>query len=222
MSTRTLNLDDRTYAYLLAHGVREPDVARRLRQFTADREDARMQISPEQGQLIDWLVRLLGPRRGIEVGTFTGYSALRTALAMPEDGRLLCCDLDQGLMDIASTWWREANVAHKISVRVAPALETLDLLLDEDTGGTWDWIFLDADKESYPAYVERAWWLLRAEGVCLIDNVLWSGAVADPDDERETTVALRAVNLQLSTDARWDVCMLPIGDGLTLLRKRPM
>lgn len=220
MSTRTLGLDDRVHAYLLAHGVQEPAVARRLRERTATLEMARMQISPEQGQLMDWLVRALGVRRAIEVGTFTGYSALRVALALPEDGELLCCDVSEAWTQLAREAWEEAGVASKITLVLAPAADTLRARLDAGEAGRWDSVFLDADKTGYATYVELAHALLRPGGVVLIDNVLWSGRVADPEATGDDTEALRALNATLAVDERWDRVMTPVGDGLTLLRKR--
>ncbi len=219
MSTHTLALDERTYAYLIELGVHEPDHATRLRHITAERSDGRMQISPEQGRFLAWLVRTLGVRRGIEVGTFTGYSALWTASALPDDGVLVCCDIETETTDIGRRFWKEAGVDGRIDLRIAPAEQTLRELLAEGGEGTYDWMFIDADKPGYPTYVELGHRLLRVGGVIAIDNVLWSGAVADPDDHSANTVALRALNASLAEDARWDLSMLPLGDGLSLLRK---
>ncbi len=220
MSARTLGLDDNVHAYLIAHGVQEPEAARALRERTAALPMARMQISPEQGQLMDWLVRALGVRRAIEVGTFTGYSALRTALALPEGGELLCCDVSEEWTALARAAWEEAGVAHKITLVLAPAGDTLRQRLLDGEAGTWDLVFLDADKGGYATYVELAHRLLRPGGVVLIDNVLWSGRVADANDTEPDTVALRQLNTALATDERWDRVMTPVGDGLTFLRKR--
>lgn len=220
MSSRTLGLDDRLHAYLLAHGVEETDTARRLRERTSTLEMARMQISPEQGQFMDWLVRALGVRRAVEVGTFTGYSALRTAQALPDDGELLCCDVSEVWTAIAREAWAEAGVAHKIELVLAPAADTLRARLEAGAAHRYDLAFIDADKEGYATYVELVHALLRPGGVLLLDNVLWSGRVADASDSTPDTTALRALNSALVTDARWDRVMLPVGDGLTLLRKR--
>lgn len=220
MSPRSLGLDDRTRSYLLWAGVEEPDVCRRCRELTAARDDARMQIGPEQGQLMDWLVRTLGVRRAIEVGTFTGYSALRVGLALPPGGRLVCCDINPEVGAVARGLWAEAGIDDRVELRLGPAAETLQALLAEEGAGTWDQIFLDADKTGYATYLELAHLLLRPGGVVLIDNVLWSGRVADDAEQSEDTVALRALNAALRSDARWDRVMLPVGDGLTLLRKR--
>lgn len=221
MSPRTLQLDDTIHAYLITHGVREPAHARALRVYTqAHHPQARMQISPEQGQLLDFLVRALGVRRAIEVGTFTGYSALRLAAAMPPDGKLLCCDVSDAYTALGRAAWAEAGVADRIELVLAPAAETLAAQIASGGSGTWDLVFIDADKASYATYVAQAHTLLRVGGVVAIDNVLWSGRVADPDVHDEDTDALRALNAALAVDERWDLVMLPIGDGCTLLRKR--
>jgi predicted O-methyltransferase YrrM len=219
MSTRTLGLDDRTHDYLLAYGVREPAPCAELRAETAAMPNAGMQISPEQGELMAFLVRALGVRRAIEVGTFTGYSALRVALALPDDGRLVCCDVSEDWTAVARRHWARAGVDGKISLKLAPAADTLRELV-ASSAGTWDWVFIDADKTGYATYVELAHALLRPGGVVAIDNVLWSGKVADPTVQDADTVALRELNVALARDERWDVAMVPVGDGLTLLRKR--
>ncbi|MCB9679954.1 MAG: class I SAM-dependent methyltransferase [Alphaproteobacteria bacterium] len=220
MSRRSLQLDDTVHDYLIAVGVRESEAAARLRARTATHPRAQMQISAEQGQLMAFLVRALGVRRAIEVGTFTGYSALRVAEALPADGALLCCDVSTEYTDVGRPFWAEAGVADRITLRIAPAVDTLAALVDAGEAGTWDWVFLDADKTGYAAYVELAHTLLRTGGVVAIDNVLWSGTVADPSVVDDDTVALRTLNAALHGDARWDLSMVPIGDGLTLLRKR--
>jgi predicted O-methyltransferase YrrM len=219
MSARTLTLDDRTYAWMLAHGTREPEVGARLRAETAAHPMARMQISPEQGQLLEWLVKALGVRRAVEVGTFTGYSALRIALALPDGGHLTCCDVSEEYTAIARRAWAEAGVTDRITLRLGPAVDTLAALI-ADGARDVDLVFIDADKESYAAYVEAAWTLLRTGGVVAIDNTLWSGRVADPADTEPSTEALRELATRLVADERWDLSLVPIGDGLTLLRKR--
>lgn len=220
MSARSLGLDDRLHTFVLAHGVREPEVCARLRLRTAEHPLARMQISPEQGQFMDWLVRALGVRRAIEVGTYTGYSALRVALALPEGGHLLCCDVNPDTTALAREAWAEAGVSDRIELVLAPAALTLQARLDAGEAGTWDFVFIDADKPGYASYVELSHHLLRAGGTVAIDNVLWSGRVADPADHEPDTVALRVLDRALATDERWDLSLVPIGDGLTLLRKR--
>jgi predicted O-methyltransferase YrrM len=220
MSSSTLQLSPALNAYLVDVGVHEPALATKLRGETAAMPMARMQISPEQGQLLAWLVGALGVRRAIEVGTFTGYSALRVALAMPHDGELLCCDVSDEYTSVARRYWTEAGLDDRIKLVLAPATETLNKLLTDGQAATWDFAFVDADKPGYATYVEQLHSLLRVGGVIALDNVLWSGKVLDATDTTESTVALRDLNEQLKHDERWDRVMLPIGDGLTLLRKR--
>lgn len=220
MSRRTLSLDDRLYAYLLDHSLREPTVLRELREETARHPMAVMQISPEQGQFMAFLVRLTGARRAVEVGTFTGYSALAVALALPDDGRLVACDVSAEYTAVGRPYWARAGVAHKIDLRLAPARDTLDALLADGAAGTIDFAFVDADKPGYDAYYERLLVLLRPGGLLLFDNTLWDGKVADPAVDDADTRALRALNDKLHHDERVDLSMLPVGDGLTLVRKR--
>ncbi len=220
MSTRTLPIDERLHRYLLEHSLRESDVKRRLREATAALDERGMQIAPEQGQLMALLVELTGARRLIEVGTFTGYSALCMAEAMPDDGVLICCDLSEAWTGLARGFWREAGVAARIDLRLAPALETLDALLAEGREGLFDMAFIDADKPNYRNYFERCLRLLRPGGLMLFDNTLWGGRVADPQAQDEETQAIRALNDQLLGDQRVTLSLVPIGDGLTLVRKR--
>jgi len=221
VSSRTIRMNDAIDAYLRRVSLRETDEQRRLREETATLEHAGMQICPEQGQLMRMLAGLVGARRAIEVGVFTGYSALCVALALPEDGELVACDVNEEWTAIARRYWAEAGVASKIRLQLAPALETLDALIGEGRSGEFDIAFIDADKTSYEAYYERCLGLLRPGGLVLVDNVLWSGAVADEDDRSDDTVALRAFNARLKNDSRIDLCMLPVGDGLTIARKLP-
>lgn len=221
MSNRSIPLTDSLYEYLLAVSLREPALLRELRAETArDPENVQLQIAPEQGQLMALLVRLLGARRCLELGVFTGYSSLATALALPEDGRLVACDVSEEWTAVARRYWQRAGVAHKIDLRIAPALVTLDALLAQDGAGSFDFAFLDADKENYPAYYERILTLLRPGGLLAIDNTFWSGKVADPTETDPETAALRMLNQQLHHDGRIDLAMLPVADGLTLVRKR--
>ena len=221
MSTRTINLDDRLYDYLLDVSLREDDLARRLRDETANLGNAaRMQISPEQGQFMALLVKLAGSEAGIEIGTFTGYSALSVARALPDNGKLVCCDVNDDYTAIGRRFWAEAGIEDKIDLRIAPALETLEALKGEGRQGQFDFAFIDADKENYDGYYEGCLSLLRKGGFILIDNVLWSGSVADPDKDDADTNAIRALNRKLKDDDRIDLSLLPIGDGLTLCRKR--
>jgi predicted O-methyltransferase YrrM len=219
MSRRKLDLNDQLYDYVLANSVREHPAQASLRAATRDHPWAGMQISPEQGQLMALLVKLIGARRAIEIGVFTGYSALTVALALPPDGKLIACDISDEYTRIGRPFWEQAGVAHKIDLRLAPALQTLDGLLANAAVGTFDFAFIDADKSSYDAYYERCLTLLRAGGLIAIDNVLWSGAVARPADSDDTR-ALQALNTKVHRDERVDIAMLPIGDGLTLALKR--
>jgi caffeoyl-CoA O-methyltransferase len=220
MSRRTLNLDDTLYDYLLSVSLREHPQLTKLREATRTHPRAAMQISPEQGQLMGLLVRLIGARRTIEIGVFTGYSALAVALALPPDGRILACDVSDEYTAIGRPYWAEAGVLPKIDLVIAPALATLDAKLAAGEAGTYDFAFIDADKSSYGAYVERCLQLLRPGGLIAIDNVLWSGRVARPAESDVDTAALQELNRRLHADERVDIAMLPIGDGLTLARKR--
>ena len=222
MSNRTIQVTDDLYEYLLSVSSREPDVLRRLREETAAAtgDRFRMQISPEQGQFMQLLARLTGARRALEVGGFTGYSSLAVALAMPDDGRLVACDVSEEWTSIARRYWAEAGVAHKIDLRLAPATETLASLVEAGEAGTYDFAFIDADKGNYAAYFERVLALLRPGGLVAVDNTLWSGRVADPSADDPDTVAIRAFNEMIHRDDRVDLSMLPVGDGLTLALKR--
>ena len=221
MSSRTLNLDDKLYEYLLANSVREHPAQIALREATRAHPQAGMQISPEQGQFMALLIKLLGARRTIEVGVFTGYSALTVALVLPADGKVLACDISDEYTRIGKPFWAQADVAGKIELCLAPALQTLDARIAAGEAGEYDFAFIDADKSGYDAYYERCLTLVRAGGLIAIDNTLWSGKVAAPvaSDDADTT-ALQALNAKLHHDQRIDVSLLPIGDGLTLARKR--
>jgi predicted O-methyltransferase YrrM len=220
MSSSTLALTDELRRYLVDVSVHEHPVLVSLREETAKMPMARMQIAPEQGAFMAMVVKLTGARRILEVGTFTGYSSLAMALAMPADGRMICCDVSAEFTDLARRAWRDAGVADRIELRLAPAVETLDGLLAEGRAGTFDLAFVDADKENYLAYHERCLKLLRQGGVTLFDNVLWGGAVIDEKDTSSSTVAIRELNARLHADDRVDLAMVPIGDGLTFARKR--
>jgi caffeoyl-CoA O-methyltransferase len=222
MSNKTIQVDDALYEYLQSVSLREPELLERLRQETAERTGDRrnMQISPEQGQFMGLLVRMIGARKTLEVGVFTGYSSLSVALALPDDGRVVACDVSEEWTSIARRYWVEAGVAHKVDLRLAPALETLDALVASGESGTFDFAFIDADKGNYPAYYERALVLLRPGGLIAVDNTLWSGKVADPAVADAETEAIRAFNERLHQDERIDLSLLPIADGLTLARKR--
>jgi predicted O-methyltransferase YrrM len=220
MSRRTLNLDDPLYDYLLTKGVREHPAQVALREATRTWPRSGMQISPEQGQLFTLLLRLMEARRAIEVGVFTGYSALTTALALPADGHLLACDISDTDARLGQPYWRSAGVSDVIEFVVAPAAQTLQARLAAGEAGTYDFAFIDADKSGYDVYYELCLELIRAGGLIAIDNVLWGGSVAHPADGDEDTAALQALNAKIRDDARVDIALLPIGDGLTLARKR--
>jgi caffeoyl-CoA O-methyltransferase len=220
MSLRSIGLDERLYRYLLDVSLREPDVLRRLRAETAERENASMQIAPEQGQFMALLVELIGAERTLEIGTFTGYSALAVALALPPHGRVIACEVSQEYATIARRWWDQAGVAEKIELHVEPALETLDRMLEDGLGRRFDFAFIDADKQGYLDYWERSLRLVRRGGLIAVDNVLWDGRVADPDNAEESTQAIRAFNARVRDDERVDLSLVPIGDGVTLARVR--
>jgi len=219
MANRNTPLDDDLRAYLVAHSAREAPAQRGLRDATRSHPHAGMQIGPEQGQLLALLVRMLGARRTIEIGVFTGYSALSVALALPDDGYLLACDNSDAYTRIGRPFWAEAGVAGKIDLRIAPARETLDACIAAGEAASYDFAFIDADKAGYDAYYERCLTLVRRGGVIAIDNVLWGGSVARPATDDDTR-ALQALNVKIHRDERVDIAMLPIGDGVTLARKR--
>jgi predicted O-methyltransferase YrrM len=219
MSNITFGLSDDVRRYLLSVSVREPEILARLREETAQLPMAMMQITPEQGQLMALLVRLLQARRCLEVGTFTGYSALWVALALPADGRLTACDVSAEWTAIGRRYWKEAGVAGKIDLQLAPALETLDRLISRGESGQFDFAFIDADKSNYWNYYERTLRLLRPGGLIAIDNTLWSGRPADADDRDATTSVIRDFNARLYRDRRVHISMLPVGDGVTLVWK---
>jgi predicted O-methyltransferase YrrM len=218
VSARTLYLPDRVHDYLVAHSVHETAEQRALRAETAKLPGAEMQISPEQGQLLGVLVKLIGAARCIEVGTFTGYSALCVALALPASGRIVCCDLSEEWTAIARRYWEKAGVADKIDLKLAPALETLDALLADGGAGSYDFAFIDADKTGYAAYYDELLPRLRPGGLLLVDNTLWSGAVLDDTDDSDDTRAIRALNDRIAADPRVRVVLLPIGDGVTVVQ----
>ena len=219
MSDRTINLDARLYRYLVEHSVREHPVLAELRAATAGMRHAGMQISPEQGQFMALLARLAGARRAIEVGVFTGYSALSVALALPADGRIVACDVSEEWTAVARKFWEKAGVAAKIDLRLAPALDTLDKLLAEGGAGAYDFAFIDADKGNYLGYYERCLELMRRGGLIVVDNTLWSGRVADAANVEEDTHAIREFNAALHRDRRVELSLLPLGDGVTLALK---
>jgi predicted O-methyltransferase YrrM len=221
VSNRTIQVDDRLHAYLLAASLREPEVLQRLRAETARHAFSGMQISPEQGQLMGFLVEALGVRRALEVGVFTGYSSTVVALAMPPDGRLVACDLSEEFTSVARRYWREAGVEDRIDLRLGPAMDTLAGLIRDGAAGSFDFAFVDADKENYLGYYEHCLTLVRPGGIIAFDNVLWNGRVADPTDQRATTVCIRALNERVHGDPRVSISLVPIGDGVFFARKRP-
>ncbi|MCB1683840.1 MAG: class I SAM-dependent methyltransferase [Pseudomonadales bacterium] len=221
MSSRTIELTETLYEYLIQTGTRESAVARALREATRDATPAHgMQISPEQGAFMALLVRLIGARRAIEVGTFTGYSALVVAEALPADGVLIACDVSDEWTAIGKPFWKQSGVIGKIDLRLRPAVETLDELIASGESGSFDFAFIDADKSNYEKYYERCLELLRIGGVVAIDNVLWGGRVVDAGSTDDDTRAIREINKKVHRDSRVDACILPIGDGLTLAVKR--
>jgi caffeoyl-CoA O-methyltransferase len=220
MANQTIGLSDELATYVREVGSREPEVLARLRAETAELPQHGMQIAPEEGAFLAMLVELTGARRCVEVGTFTGYSALAVALALPEDGSLVCCDVSEEWTSMARRYWEEAGVAGRIDLRIAPALETLDRLIAGGEQATYDFAFVDADKSGYDGYYERLLSLVRPGGLIVFDNMLRDGRVLDEDPDNEDTAAIQALNRKLATDERVSLCLLPIADGVTLARKR--
>lgn len=221
MPHKALQMTEALQDYLLEVSLREDPVLAALRSETAALPSAGMQIAPEQGQFMALLIRLIGAKRVLEVGTFTGYSSLAMALALPDDGQVYACDVSEEFTSIARRYWAKAAVEQKITLTLAPALETLDGFLADGMAGTVDLMFIDADKESYDAYYERGLDLVRSGGLILVDNVLWNGAVIDPDKQDADTKAIRALNTKLKDDSRITLSMVPLSDGLTLALKNP-
>ncbi len=220
MSRRTIDLTDELYDYLLDNSLREKPLFKKLRQATAKMPMAGMQISPEQGQFMGLLIELIGAKKAIEIGTFTGYSGLSVATALPAGGHLWCCDVSEEFTSVARKFWKLAKVDKKITLTLAPATETIAKLLKAKHAGTFDFAFIDADKSNYDAYYEGVLKLLRRGGLIAIDNVLWGGRVADKARKDPDTAAIRKLNAKIHKDKRVTACLLPIGDGLTLARKR--
>lgn len=220
MSTETLNLTPRLYAYLHKWSLHEPVVLKQLRQETAQLKDSQMQISPEQGQFMTLLVKMLDASKTLDIGVFTGYSSLAVALALPANGRVVACDVNAEWTTIAQRYWHMAGVADKIDLHLAPAADTLQKLIEGGEGDSFDFAFIDADKQNYSVYYELSLELLRSGGVVAIDNVLWGGRVADPREKDTSTLAIREINELIYHDRRVEMSMLPIGDGLTLARKK--
>lgn len=207
------------YPYIIDNSVRDTPLLKALRDETAQDEMARMQIAPEQGQFMSLIIKLMGAKRIIEIGTFTGYSSLCMAQALPDDGLIICCDTSTDWTDIAKRYWNKAGVGHKIDLRIAPATDTLSSLINHAGTGTFDAAFIDADKENYDSYYEACLKLLKPGGLIMLDNMLWSGRVADETQQDADTQAIRALNQKLKNDKRIDLSLLPMADGITLALK---
>lgn len=220
MSKRTTVITDKLYQYILSVSLREADILRRLREETAKDSMAHMQIAPEQGQFIAFLIKLIGAKFVLELGVYTGYSTLCSLYALPEDGRLIACDTSEQWTSIAKKFWDEAGVSHKVHLCLAPAVLTLEKLLKDGKEGGFDFVFIDADKENYNFYYEYSLKLIRRGGLIAIDNVLWEGKVADASFDDSETKSICALNEKLHNDSRIDISIIPMADGLTLIRKR--
>lgn len=218
--SKSLGLNPALHDYLLSVSLREPDVLRQLRDETQQHPSSMMQITADQGQFLSFLVQLIGATKTLEVGVFTGYSALSVALALPANGKIVACDISEEYTAIARRYWEKAGVADKIDLQIAPALETLDRLLAEGQANSFDFAFVDADKENYWRYYERSLQLVRPGGLIAVDNVLWSGSVIDPAARDASTEAIRAFNQKIHHDERVTLSMLPLSDGLTLALKK--
>jgi predicted O-methyltransferase YrrM len=220
MSSTTLFLNEVLYNYMCSVSLRDQDIFRRLREETKRDPMHAMQISPEQGQFMSLLIKLMGASKALEIGVYTGYSSLCVGLALPPEGKLVACDVSEEWTSVARRYWEEAGVTSKIELRLAPAIQTLDLLIKNGRAGTFDFIFIDADKENYDNYYECSLRLLRRCGLMAIDNVFWHGSVADPGVEDSSTNSIRDLNEKIRLDNRIELSMLPVGDGLTLAMKR--
>ena len=220
MSNRTINLDQALYDYMLGVSLREAPILKALREETAADPMHKMQIAPDQGQFMALLASLLDARRYLEVGVFTGYSSLAVGLALPADGEIVACDISEEWTSIARRYWREAGLHDRIHLHLAPATKTLQMLLDKGRAGHFDFAFIDADKESYADYFELTLQLVRRGGLIAVDNVLWAGAVIDAEKHDANTEAIRQFNRLIHEDSRVDISLVPIGDGLTLARKK--
>ncbi len=221
MSTQVLNLTENLYSYLLTVGVRDSEILQQLREENAQHPRAVMQIAPEQGQFLGLLVQLLGVKKALEIGVFTGYSSLIVAMSMADEGRLIACDISDEYTAMARKYWQKAGVAHKVDLRIAPALDTLDQLMTEGHGNSFDFAFIDADKSNYDSYYERTLQLVRPGGLIAVDNVLWSGRVANPIEEQDNrTKQIHTLNKKIHADKRVSISLVPIADGLMLAMKR--
>jgi len=220
MSNRTIAITESIYQYLCDHSLREDPILKDLRDHTYDMEERAMQIAPEQGQFMKMLVKLIGAKNTIEVGVFTGYSSLAIALALPEDGRIVACDVNPQYTNVAEKFWVSAGVREKIDLRIGPAKDTLLELINAGLTGTFDFAFIDADKINYDHYYELCLQLIRPGGLITVDNVLWGGAVSDDAINDVDTNSIRVLNDKLYQDERIELSLVPIGDGLTLAMKR--
>ena len=220
MSNNSLGLDENLQKYLLDVSLKEPAICQRLREQTVSMAEGGMLSSPEQVQLLLLLFKMLNAKSGIEIGTFTGYTSLRLTLGIP-DLHMICCDISEEFTDIAKRYWQQAGIIDRIDLRLAPALDTLDALIENGQSESFDFAYIDADKSAYRDYLERCMTLVRAGGLITLDNTLWNGSVADPEDNGEDTIALRQLNswLHAQQEYDYDLSLVPIGDGLTLLRK---
>ena len=221
MANRSIQITEQLYDYMIANSVREPKILAELRDETSKLPMAMMQIGPEQGQFMALLVRLIGAKNIVEVGTFTGYSSLAMALALGKDAHITCFDISEEYTAIARKYWAKAGVADRMELKLGPAAELLQAMLDKGARGKIDFAFIDADKTNYETYYDLVLQMLRPGGLIAIDNVLWGGDVADPRKKDEDTEAIRRINKKVHADERVDVSLVPIGDGLTLARKRP-
>jgi len=221
MANRTIGVEGELYNYLMRVGLREPLPLQQLREATEKEEMSEMRSAPEQGQFMGMLLRLIGAKRVVEVGTYTGYGTLWMALSLPPDGEIITCDISERWTFVAHRFWEEAKVSHKVRLELGPAIETLDTLLGRGEAESFDFAFIDADKVNYDGYYERCLQLVRPGGLIAVDNVLWGGSVVDAKNREASTLAIRALNDKLKDDGRIDLAMLPVADGLTLAVKRP-
>ncbi len=215
-----MNLTHELHSYLLKHSVREPKLLEQLREETATL-NIKMQIPPEQGQFMQFLIKMLNAKKTLDIGVFTGYSSLAVALALPDDGEVIACDVNEEWTNMAKKYWERANVANKVKLKLQPAIKTLDQLLEQNNQNSFDFAFIDADKTNYLAYYEKSLQLLRPGGIIAIDNVLWGGRVANEENQDVETKSLRELNAKIMSDERVDITMLTMGDGLTLVMKKP-
>lgn len=217
LTKMTINLTDELYQYVLNNSLQEPNIVRQLREETAKMPMSAMQTPPEETQFLTILLRLMKASRILEIGTFTGYSTLWFALTIPEDGKITACDIDEKWTSVGKKYWEKAGVAHKIDLRIAPALKTIDQLLENHKANYYDFIFIDADKENYMNYYEKALLLVKPDGIIVIDNVLWGGSVINPLNQSGDVKSIRKINEKIMNDTRVHVSMLPIGDGVTFV-----